>query len=80
MLLHALQDTILLAGDVSDDLAILKRTFQLLKSLFKHVFFVPGNHDLWVRKKECEDSLVKLKAILSLCKDVNVHTQPLVGR
>ena len=19
---------------------------------FKHVFFVPGNHDLWVRRKE----------------------------
>jgi hypothetical protein len=46
------QDVILLAGDVSDSLETLERTFQLLVGAFKAVFFVPGNHELWCRKQE----------------------------
>lgn len=38
---------------------MLRATFQLMAAKFAHVFFVPGNHDLWVRRKEREvlDSL-----------------------
>ena len=57
---NAYQDDILiLAGDISDDQAVLRATFQLMAAKFGHVFFVPGNHDLWVRRKEREvlDSL-----------------------
>ena len=57
---NAYQDDILiLAGDISDDQTVLRTTFQLMASKFAHVFFVPGNHDLWVRRKEREvlDSL-----------------------
>ncbi|CAI7918967.1 unnamed protein product [Closterium sp. NIES-54] len=28
---------------------VLSRTFQLLTSAFHHVFFIPGNHELWCR-------------------------------
>ena len=45
-------DVLILAGDVSDDQAVLRSTFQIMVQKFKHVFFVPGNHDLWVRRKE----------------------------
>ncbi len=46
------EDTLILAGDISDDQAILRSTFELMVRKFEHVFFVPGNHDLWVRRKE----------------------------
>ncbi len=42
---------ILVAGDVSHDLTILRWTFQLLKRTFGEVAFVPGNHELWLDKK-----------------------------
>lgn len=45
-------DVLILAGDISDDQAVLRSTFQLAVQKFGHVFFVPGNHDLWVRRKE----------------------------
>lgn len=38
------QDALIVAGDVSDDLATLEKTLQLLADAFAHVFFVPGNH------------------------------------
>lgn len=38
------RDVLLVAGDVSDDLATLEKTLQPLVDAFAHVFFVPGNH------------------------------------
>ena len=43
---------ILVAGDVSHDLSILRWTFQTLKQKFGEVAFVPGNHELWIDKKK----------------------------
>ena len=42
-------DALLIAGDVTDDLEKLKDTLRLLKTKFAHVFYLPGNHDLWIR-------------------------------
>jgi hypothetical protein len=42
-------DALIVAGDVTDDLAKLRQTLGLLKQKFGEVFFVPGNHDLWLR-------------------------------
>lgn len=39
---------LILAGDVSDSPAILEETLEALASKFLHVFFVAGNHELWV--------------------------------
>eukprot|EP00804_Cyclotella_cryptica_P017049 CCRYP_003289-RA/>CCRYP_003289-RA protein AED:0.12 eAED:0.12 QI:0/-1/0/1/-1/1/1/0/497 len=41
---------ILVAGDVSHNLSILRWTFRTLKKSFEEVAFVPGNHDLWLDK------------------------------
>ncbi|CAE7364106.1 unnamed protein product [Symbiodinium sp. CCMP2592] len=41
-------DALLVAGDVSHDLGVLQRTMRLLLERFAHVFFVPGNHDVYV--------------------------------
>jgi hypothetical protein len=45
-------DTLILAGDVSDDVEKFRATLKILKATFAHVFFVPGNHELWVREAD----------------------------
>lgn len=45
-------DALIVAGDVSDDIETFTRTMEALVGAYAHVFFVPGNHDLWCRKKE----------------------------
>lgn len=71
-------DAIIVAGDVSDDMDTLKRTLELLKSAFQHVFYTPGNHDLWVRRTERGhyDSLGKLQKVQNVCDSLNVYTRP----
>ena len=41
-------DILILAGDVTDKMALLERVFRSLTACFKAVMFVPGNHELWV--------------------------------
>ena len=72
------ETVIIVAGDVSDDLGIFRKTFELLTSAYSHVFFVSGNHELWVRKKDRDvyDSLGKLRALLDICRELGVKTEP----
>jgi 3',5'-cyclic AMP phosphodiesterase CpdA len=42
-------DALIVAGDVSDRLDIIRETLLLLRAKFRHVLFTPGNHELWVR-------------------------------
>lgn len=69
-------DVLIVAGDVSEDLEKLKRTFQRLQNKFAAVCFTPGNHDLWVRKKQSLNSFEKLEQLLELCDSLGVHAQP----
>jgi predicted phosphodiesterase len=46
------EDTLICAGDVSDNLETFQTTMALFKDKYRDVFFVPGNHDLWCRRKE----------------------------
>jgi len=74
-------DALLVAGDVSDKLDTLARTLGLLRERFAEVFFVPGNHEAWLRASGFVDSLEKLLAVRTLCERLGVRTQParLVG-
>lgn len=56
------QDVLILSGDVSDDLAILRATLASLRRTFGRVFFVPGNHDLWLRAESTDISGEQLDA------------------
>ncbi|HEY4214113.1 MAG TPA: metallophosphoesterase [Steroidobacteraceae bacterium] len=67
-------DTLILAGDVSHDISVLRRTLDLFLSRFAHVFFVPGNHELWIRSGVQEDSLQKFNEILRICEAYGVST------
>jgi predicted phosphodiesterase len=68
-------DALILAGDVSHDPGTLLRALESFLARFRHVFFVPGNHELWVRKG-APDSLQKFRDILRLCDSLGVQTAP----
>ena len=75
------QTMILIAGDVSHDLQILRWTFQTLKQTFAEVAFVPGNHELWLDNGAdegdiCADSIDKLERILQLCLEEDIRIGP----
>ncbi|MCP4715748.1 MAG: metallophosphoesterase, partial [Deltaproteobacteria bacterium] len=69
-------DVLLLAGDISHKLDLLKWTLELLRSKFARLFFVPGNHDLWVRGNGCADSIEKYRIIMATCAEMDVLTRP----
>merc|ERR1740120_89099 len=43
-------DVLLLAGNLADSLPQLRFALAVLKSKFRRIFYVPGNHDLWIRQ------------------------------
>ena len=68
-------DALIVAGDISDRLEIIRATLELLRGKFRHLLFTPGNHELWVRGAEY-DSLAKLQHVLALCAELGVRTSP----
>ena len=83
-------DVLILAGDVTDVRARLAWCIRVLARRFKHVLFVPGNHDLWViREDEGTTSLQKfdeLRTVVSesgasmdLFRDAGVSIVPLLA-
>lgn len=76
-------DVLLLAGDASDDLRVLEQTLTSLRNTFGKVFFLPGNHELWLqggpdnpRNGGARDSYEKLQLIFQLCTDLGIQTRP----
>ena len=69
-------DALIVAGDISDRIEVIRETLLLLRSKFRHLLFTPGNHELWVRNGEL-DSIEKLNQILRLCDELGVITKPL---
>lgn len=70
------QDTLILAGDVADNLEIIESTLRALRARFGEVCYLPGNHELWVRDAAAADSVEKLHTVLRLCDRLNVRTRP----
>ncbi|HEX8395588.1 MAG TPA: metallophosphoesterase [Longimicrobium sp.] len=68
-------DALIVAGDIADSEAVLRDTLELLASRFREVFFVPGNHELWVRGEE-RSSVDKFQAVLRICGQAGVRTAP----
>src|SRR3982750_3697260 len=69
-------DALIVAGDISDRLEIIRETLLLLQSKFSRLLFTPGNHELWVRGAEF-NSLEKLRLVLNLCDELEVVTGPI---
>ncbi|CAK9046483.1 unnamed protein product [Durusdinium trenchii] len=73
---------LIVAGDVCTNLDILEKALKLCQARFKVVFYVPGNHELWVVKEAAgssrpqQTSLQKFNEILALCARLGVFTHP----
>ncbi|SRR6266498_37651 len=70
-----LQDVLVVAGDIADDLGIIAWTLRKLRSQFGQVFYVPGNHELWVRDGKY-DSVEKFRQVIRLCDEIGICTRP----
>ena len=70
-----LNDTLLIAGDISNKLEVIESTLNTLQARFKKLFFVPGNHELWVTKDD-DHSIAKFERILALCSRLGIATSP----
>ncbi|KAF6165644.1 hypothetical protein GIB67_010680 [Kingdonia uniflora] len=73
-------DVLIVAGDVAETYNDFVFTMSLLKDRFEHVFYVPGNHDLWCRWEGDNylDSIEKLNALLTACSGIGVKTSPAI--
>ena len=74
-------DACIVAGDVSHDLRVIRKALSVLKETFNSVYFVPGNHELWMKKDaeangDASDSFEKLEKIEQLCEELDVLTRP----
>jgi 3',5'-cyclic AMP phosphodiesterase CpdA len=45
-----LSDVLIVAGDVTHKPDIFRETFEILSDTFAHVFWCPGNHDLYLTR------------------------------
>jgi len=73
------EDVLIVAGNLTDTKNALARALITLKSKFRRVFYVPGNHELWLAPAEATrypDSLSKLLAIFELCDELGVDIFP----
>jgi hypothetical protein len=71
-----IQDVLLLAGDVCHEMSQLQTALTYLLDKFAYVFFLTGNHELWLLDGQFSDSLQKFQGILDLCRSLGVRTEP----
>lgn len=70
-------DVLILAGDVSDSIRRLGHCIESFARRFRKVFFVPGNHDLWViRDPDVVDSLRKFEIVGATARNAGAGTAP----
>jgi predicted phosphodiesterase len=70
-------DVLILAGDVSERSELLHRGLQILTTRFRHVLYVPGNHELWVnRRNNTGTSFDKFVEVCALATECGVSIAP----
>jgi len=76
-------DVLLVAGDLGDTFNAVKIGLSTFKKKFRRVFYVPGNHDMWIRpntadstKFKFKDSIDKLLAMLDMCDKIGAEMMP----
>lgn len=81
--LYSKNDTLIVAGDISQHLSAIEETFKVLLEIFGSVFFVPGNNELRLPKSKKtrdypgnQNSIMKFEEVIDLCQRLGVHTQP----
>lgn len=70
------QDALIVAGDICHSLDRFRMAMQELQTRFAQVFFVPGNHELWLRPATFADSVQKFWYIVENCERLGIHCRP----
>ena len=83
------RSALIVAGDVATANAVTRRALLLLKERFEEIFWVPGNHELWLPAANPktghndatlrgypDDSLGKLLSLIDLCVECGVRVGP----
>jgi len=73
-----LNDHLIIAGDISDNPLRFAKALTILSTKYKMLHFVPGNHDLWVRKNELNNSIEKYDLLMDICAEIGVSTNACV--
>lgn len=72
------QDVLLVPGDVGHRIELVRSTLSGLRQRFSRLFFVPGNHDLWVAGAAADEveetSLDRIRAIEQVCSEEGIET------
>ncbi|MDQ3205881.1 MAG: metallophosphoesterase [Pseudomonadota bacterium] len=70
-------DVVIVAGDLTDDSRLLAWCLGQFAAKFHQVLFVPGNHDLWVRRDPADMcSLRKFEQVMAIAASAGASTQP----
>jgi len=69
-------DWLILAGDICESVEDLEWAFAFFIQKFSRVFWVPGNHELWLvtKSEQASTSLVKYMALIELARKYGVLT------
>ncbi|GAB5357788.1 hypothetical protein AAMO2058_000404600 [Amorphochlora amoebiformis] len=73
-------DVLLVAGDVATRLEDILWALRALASVFMHVFYCPGNHDLWLTPDEKRNKLTsedKHDKLIAAAQRIGVITEPM---
>ncbi|KPA11997.1 metallophosphoesterase [Candidatus Magnetomorum sp. HK-1] len=69
-------DILIIAGDITDNIELLKKGLKLIERRFFKVLFIPGNHDIWVFRNNFNDSLECFHHIIQIALDYGIQTSP----
>ena len=69
-------DILILAGDITNIFPMLVKALEALKSRFFEVFYIPGNHDLWVLNNKKNDSFDKFNTIKQIADNYGIQMKP----
>jgi hypothetical protein len=72
------EDVLIIAGNVCDSRNALARALTTFKAKFRRVFYVPGNHEMWLAGEVTKypDTMAKLLSIYELCDELGVDIFP----
>ena len=71
-----LKDVVIVAGNVAENIRLLRTALSILTKRFRAVFFCVGSLELRTSKGSSLNSLQKLLQVLVLCDELGVHVNP----